>query len=493
MLSVAMVNLAFASKSPSADRAGIAKYKRQCQEVKKYVIKSRFKLDCYNNYHHYNANAWKSYSKASAKKSGTVKIASYNMLHPGSQRSIFKDLKLLAKVINKWDVLVGLELLPIVGRDLENNKRVLKYLGSSKGKSAASLYRAPGYVNILNELRKLDKSWALILSPRGDAAKSGQVDEHVGFFYRAKKVKPIINEHCNEYKTSGSGTAFACFPNFRKAFMGRETTHVFSRRPFLASFESGNFTFSLLGSHTIFGSPKDKATMRKILKSAFNVSTYTNLGTGVTKETYARFAEAAVTLEFMENLRYYYKEQDIIFAADFNLTPKVKFWNEILENFPGGKLYQNEASTVTLLRSDKGRLTKGLSSSYDHFVLDPSETKECIGKSGKARVGRFNTYTGNTWKYIESNYIIRKKNTMSQSSTAKTKKTKRISEFKRYLKSLKTIKNGKIQWDDYQYEARVKAYESRLFSSQLKNATYYKVQQELLSDHMPITIYCSTK
>ncbi len=488
-----MVNLAFASKSPSADRAGVAKYKKQCQEVKKYVVKSRYKVDCYNNYHHYNASALKSYRKSNAKKSGTVRIASYNMLHPGSQRSIFKDLKLMAKVINRWDVLVGLELLPIVGRDLVNNKRVLNYLKTNKGASAASLYRAPGYVHILDELRKLDRSWALVLSPRGDAAKAGQVDEHVGFFYRAKKVKPIINEHCDEYKTKGSGTAFACFPNFRKEFMGRETTHVFSRRPFLGSFESGNFSFSLLGSHTIFGSPKDKTTMRKILKSAFNVSSYSNLGTGVTKETYARFAEAAVTLEFMENLRYYYKEQDLIFAADFNLTPKINFWNEILDNFPGGKLYQNEATTVTLLRSDNGRLTKGLSSSYDHFILDPKETNECTGKSGRPRVGRFNTYTGVTWKYIESNYIIRKKNTMSLSSTGKSKMAKRVSEFKSYLKSLKTIKNGKIQWDDYQYASRVKAYESRLFSSQLKNATYYKVQQELLSDHMPITIYCSTK
>lgn len=411
---------------------------------------------------------------------------------------MFKDLKLMARVINDSDLVLALELLPVVGRHLDNNQRVLKHLSdsfmSNKSKSSvAKLYRAPGYVDILNELRKLDKSWALILSPRGDAAKAGQVEEMVGYFYRAKTVKPILNEHCHEYKPKGAGPAYACLPNLRKAFMGRETTNVFSRRPFLASFESGAFDFTLVGSHVIFGSPSSKTDMKKILRPAFNVSTYSGLGTGVTKKTYARFAEAAVTLEFMENLRYYYKEQDVIYAADFNLTPTNKFWSEVLGNFPGGKLYQKLPTTVTHKKTDGGKLTKGLSSSYDHFILDSSETKECATSIGKVRAGRINTYVGKIGKYITSNYIIRKKGAMTQTAAGKAKRKKRLDEFKKYLKGIKTIKNGKIQWDDYQYDERVKAYEKRLFSSQLKNATYHKVQQELLSDHMPITLKCSTK
>lgn len=489
-------NIAFASKSPSADRASIKKYQQQCRDIKKYVIKSSFSVGCYNNYHHYNSGAMRAYSKTAAKKYKTVRIASYNLLHPGSSRSMYKDVKLMAKVINKWDLVVGLELLPIVGRDLKNNVKVLDYLSSgisaSKSKKVEGLYRAPGYIQILKELRKLDKSWALVLSPRADAAKSGQVEEHVGFFYRGKRVKPKTNEHCNEYKTKGAGTAYACLPNFRKAFMGRETTNVFSRRPFLASFESGNFDFALLGSHVIYGSPSSKADMKKILMPAFKVSHYSSLGAGVTKASYARFAETAVTLEFMENYKFYYEEQDIIFAADFNLSPKNKFWSEVFENFPGGRLYQTAPTTVTLMRTDNGKLTKGLSSSYDHFILDSMETDECAGSTGKVRVGRLNTYTGDIGRYIDQNYIIRKKGTLTQTSAGKKKRTKRLSEFKKYLKSIYTIKNGSVQWDDYQYDERVKAYDTRLFASQLNSKTYYKTQQELLSDHMPITLNCST-
>lgn len=479
-------------KSVSADRLAILKYRGQCLNIKKYFIKTKYSVDCFNNYQHFNSKALKNYSKTKAKSKGTVKIASYNMLHPGSTRSMFKDTKLMAKMMNNWDIVVALELLPVVGRDLKHNIKVLKALSSSSSKKLKDLYRVPGYVHILDELRKLDKTWALLLSPRGDSAKSGQVEEVVGFFYKAKTVKPIINDHCNEYKPKGSGTAYGCFPNFRKEFMGRETTHVFSRRPFLASFESGNFDFSLLGSHLIFGSPSDKNEMKKILKASFNVTDYKDLGVGVTKGTYARFAEAAVTLEFMENLKYYYNEDDLIFAGDFNLTPENKFWSETLKRHPGAKLYQKQASTVTLKRTDDGKPTGGLSSSYDHFILNPKKLTECATSSGKIRVSRFNTFKGATNTYINKHYIIRKAGSLSQTSSGLEKRKYHLAQFKNYLKSIYTIKDGRIVWDDYQFEARIKAYDERLFASQLEAKTYHKVQQELLSDHMPVILNCST-
>ncbi len=479
-------------KSVSADRLAVQKYRGQCLNIKKYFIKTKYSVNCYTNYQHFNSKALKAYSKTKAKSKGTIKIASYNMLHPGSTRSMFKDTKLMAKMMNKWDIVVALELLPVVGRHLKHNIKVLKAISGSSSKKYRDLYRVPGYVHILDELRKLDKSWALLLSPRGDSAKSGQVEELVGFFYKAKTVRPKVNEHCDEYKPKGGGVAFGCFPNFRKSFMGRETTHVFSRRPFLASFESGNFDFSLLGSHIIFGSPSDKVDMKKILKSSFNVTNYKDLGTGVTKGTYARFAEAAVTLEFMENLKYYYNEDDLIYTGDFNLTPDNKFWSETLKRHPGAKLYQKQASTVSLKKTDNGKPTGGLSSSYDHFILNPKELTECATSSGKIRVSRFNTYKGATNTYINKHYVIRKSGTITPSNSGKQKRKYHLAQFKNYLKSIYTIKAGRIVWDDYQFDERVKAYDSRLFASQLKSSTYHKVQQELLSDHMPVLLSCST-
>ena len=153
-------------------------------------------------------------------------------------------------------------------------------------------------------------------------------------------------------------------------------------------------------------------------------------------------------------------------------------------------VYKRQA---THLKESGGKETNGLSSSYDHFILDSSETKECATASGKVRVGRINTYTGEAGKYIASNYIIRKKDSMTEAKNGEAKRKKHLNRFRKHLKGIKTIKSGKIQWDDYEYDAKIKAYEERVFFSQLKNKTYHKVQQEILSDHMPITLKCSTK
>ncbi|MFT6603057.1 MAG: hypothetical protein ACJARO_000565 [Bacteriovoracaceae bacterium] len=194
----------------------------------------------------------------------------------------------------------------------------------------------------------------------------------------------------------------------------------------------------------------------------------------------------------MENLKYYYSEEDLIYTGDFNLTPENKFWKETLKRHPGAKLYQKQASTVTLKKTDNGKPTGGLSSSYDHFILNPKELTECATSSGKIRVSRFNTYKGATNTYINKHYVIRKSGTLLESKSGKQKRKYHLAQFKNYLKSIYTIKDDRIVWDDYQFEQRVKAYDSRLFASQLKSSTFYKVQQELLSDHMPVLLSCST-
>lgn len=491
------------NKDPASDQLSITEYQKECLNIKKLTVRNSFPVDCYRNYHHFNSGAFKSkYSKGQALKKGRIKIASYNMLHPGSRRSMFKDKQLMARMMNDWDIIIALELLPTVGRHAQNNKKVLAWLNSSgsltnlkvdRPADVEKLFRAPGYLEMLIELRRLDSSWALILAPRADSAKSGNVEELVGFYYRATRVRPVINEHCAEYKNKGDGEAFACLPNLRKSFMGRDTTAVFSRRPFLASFESGNFDFSLLGSHLIFGSPRDEEEMKAILGPSFGVAHYKDLGKGSTLKTYARLAEAAVTLELMENLKKHYQEQSIILGADFNLTPELTFWKRILGNSPGAKLFQKLPTTVTHKKADAGVATNGFSSSYDHFIFNPEDTEACTYLNGRAKVSRVNTYIGRIGRYIKNNYIIREKGALAVSYRGKKRRKKQLAKFKKYLKSIYTIKNGRIEWDDYQFEKRVEAYDTRLFKSQLSNSTYYKVYQELLSDHMPIVLKCNTK
>ena len=133
-------------------------------------------VGCFSNYIHYGP------SSKTAKSNGVVRIAGYNLLHPGTSKALFKDYSLVAKIMNKYDVVAGLELLNTVGHEEDNNQSVLALLRGSptmvtslktlraKTKNEAklkiidaqlaklvadtataySLYRAPGYFRAIN-------------------------------------------------------------------------------------------------------------------------------------------------------------------------------------------------------------------------------------------------------------------------------------------------------------------------------------------------------
>jgi len=511
-------------------------YKEKCKEIKKYSVGRSFSVDCYHNYHHYNSKSHGyNYSASEARAQKNLRIAGYNLWHPGSLRSGFKDIAYVAKIMNQWDLVAATELLPVIGKDEENNNLVvefleegpnlLKELMKSDGnevqikelkdnlEQAKSLYRSPGYLKILFELRKLDKSWALMLAPRGEASKSSHVQELVGFYYRASVVKPIVNEHCDEYSTQYDGKAYACIPNLKKEFMGRDVRKVFSRRPFVSSFESGNFDFTMVTSHVIFTSPDEEDRMASILRPSFGVSTYEDLGTGITKETYARVAESKVIIELMNKLREFYYEEDVIYAGDMNLNYSNGFWTDLLGEFPGSKIFVREETTISQPRfHSTGKPTDGVSNDFDHFIFDAKKSKECM-KGSKDTTQVHSYYKGKIQKYIKDEYLIRDpaeividaivedvfgepepslddKNDYTMIPSAKIKMEKKISAYEKELKKLKTIKNGKVVWDDYRFEEKLKFYKRRVFTDQLRNRFYYRVYAELISDHFPISMSC---
>lgn len=251
-------------KSPADDAVKIAEYLDRCEAIKVLVVNKKYPLDCYTNYNHYGPTS------KTARATSTLKIANYNLLHPGTSKALFKDNALVAKIMNRYDVVAGLELLGTVGRDEQNNRSVLELIQGSADmvaklrqqkeklkdhikiqeidlkivklvndtRAAYDLYRAPGYLRILSELKKLDPSWSLILSPRGDSALVGSVEELAGFFYRANSVLPTSNPHCKEVADSGGGAPYACFITLTEDFMGRDLASHFARRPFMASFKA---------------------------------------------------------------------------------------------------------------------------------------------------------------------------------------------------------------------------------------------------------------
>lgn len=531
------------------DLAKTTKYREQCEEVKKYLVKDDFNVNCHLNYHHYNApssgGAGEFYDKAKAREGGKLKIAGFNVWHPGMGKTRYKDYELVAKVIDNWDLVAAVELLPIIGEDFQHNQAIMdlvnngeqykadltekitavkdamrglsrrsteykKHSGVLKGLraeerklkrdivSAPKHYRAPGYLHILEELLKLDESWSLILAPRGEAAKETDVHELAGFFYRRTKVRPTIQYYCKEYKTGGVGNPFACIPSFSSSFFGRDVKDSFSRRPFMANFESGNFDFTLLTSHVVFTSPKQEDKMESILQDAFGVSHYKQAGKGVSKSNYARLAELDLMMEFMDKLRKTYKEKDVILVGDFNIENKNRFWPELFKSFPGGDLVVDGPTSVTVGRYDsKGNPTYGDASNYDHFVLDGVHSRECKNFNDEYYAGKYSFYMEDIKNEVEKKYIIREKVKDEQGRydfrEGKREYARRhVASVISKMKNRWTVKNKKIVKVTVDEEKYTKSTWDRLFISQIRDQTYYQVYKEVLSDHFPIFMECHT-
>lgn len=528
--------LSVKAKTPELDHQKNREFRQKCERVRDFNVQGRFEVECFHNYHHYNAEAFEQrYSSFEAYSHGEVRIGSFNLWHPGTSKSGFKDYRLVAQVVDQWDVVAAQELLPVVGEDLRHNEDVTDFLekaprllrtlqrdlsvsrGEQKRKLvkrieklesdlelAPKLYRGPGYLKLLKELRKRDPSWSLILAPRGEAAESFHVQELTGFYYRSSRVRPVVNKHCQEYpEKKRNGQPYACIPNFYEGFMGQNAAQAFSRRPFMASFQSAKFDFTLLSSHVIFTSPRDEEKMATIMKTAFQKPAYEDLGYGFNLQTYARFAEIKLTLDFMERYNQRYDDSNLIFAGDMNIESSNSFWPEILKSLDGGELFIEEMTSMSQIRFRSDDVpTLGLASNYDHFIFSPKLTPECDGEKAQA----FNFYTSWVADWIDEEYIIRRERFKSKAEAldfsaydqyelrpgAQGKIQKKVANYKELLKKRLAIRDDLIVWDDHRFEQRVQVYQNRIFFDQLEDRTYYRIFFELLSDHLPISMNCET-
>ncbi|MEA9356905.1 hypothetical protein SHI21_11840 [Bacteriovorax sp. PP10] len=547
-----------AQKSPEDDAAKISEYQDRCEAIKALIVNKEYALDCYTNYNHYGPTS------NAVRSTGALKIANYNLLHPGTSKALFKDYTLIAKIMNRYDIVAGLELLATVGRDEQNNRSVLELIQGSADmvtklrqqksklkdslkiqemdvkivklindtRTAYDLYRAPGYLRVLTELKKLDPSWALILSPRGDSALAGSVEELSGYFYRSNAATPTVNPHCKEVADTGGGTPYACLITLTEDFMGKDLAKHFARRPFMASFKAKGKTFTLVTSHMVFTYSGDEEAEKDLMQKTFGVDSYKELGGGINSTNFARYAEVKNTLTFMDLYRKKYKDNRIMFMADTNLISNNIYWPEILKAFPGGQLLINEPTTLSPARyMSNGKETNGVANDYDHFILDKTAFFEC--NDGEV----YNYYNENIYKDIESRYVIRKETVglkkknfnfnietyeaehvlgldsedsaivedgdippVDDPATIKleypltpagqSKMDKFVSGFDKYLTNLYTVKRNEVVGDEFQVQERLEGLKRRVFLRQLTNPYYYRFMQEVLSDHFPVAITC---
>lgn len=535
------------SKSPERDHQLNLEAQEECRHIARLAVGGKYTVECFFNYHHYNSNAARNhYRKGETINQGEIKIGAFNLWHPGSLRSAYKDYELVAKIMNQWDVIGATELLASVGREADINQRVLQFLEQApieiqrmeemlkngEGNStrleqrlqkmkrdlrdAPSLYREPGYLLLLDELRRLDPSWALILTPRGDAAQPHNMHELTGFYYRGSRVRPVVNQHCDEFLVRGPteqsdyGPAFACYPYLGERYMGRDTNGVFSRRPFLASFQSGQLDYHLLASHIIFGSPSDEERMAQILMPTFGVEDYHDIGTGVNAQTYARWAEMKVTLELMDRLESDYQKDHIIYLGDTNLPSRNQYWSQMLEKFIGFEVFVTDPTTLSPGRYYiDGTPTNGAGNDYDHFIFRPERTSRCVGEDGVnaqvfyyhleplSRDFVYERYLIRDYRKSDDHFDFQKQDVSPRRDYvmkpgAEYKMNRQLAQKERLLKSLRTIRNMEIVWDSHRFNVALKYFKNRVFLDQLVNRFFYRVYMETISDHYPIWMSCRT-
>ncbi|MEX1099117.1 MAG: hypothetical protein WEB87_01750, partial [Bacteriovoracaceae bacterium] len=335
------------------------------------------------------------------------------------------------------------------------------------------------------------------------------VQELVGYYYRSTKVKPKVNQYCRDIRTDGRAYPVACIPNMGKELLGENKKDMFSRRPFMAEFISGRFSFILLASHVIYTSPREEDKMKYILRKSFDVDHYEELGVGINAANYARFAEVKVTLDFMREIRARFNQKDIIFVGDMNLEYDNQFWEHVLPAFPGGKLYVTDKTTVSERRYNAdGSETNGVANDYDHFILDEEETSECKNEKGVVDAKAYDFYEGRIAGYIKRAYRIRKDRQYGGKYVVDRKKYKRaerlyILPYKNGEASFKTIGIKKIKVGEKTLRVRgitedgaktqkyIEGFYDRVLDSQLEDDSYYRYFSETISDHKPIYMSCS--
>ena len=498
-------------KSPCRKAYYTELFRMQCQSIADHYVQGDYRVNCYDNYHHYNAQAFREHYKkekiAKGKRRKEVRIGGFNMLHPTNGRTMFKDLHLLSKIIDKeFDLLAGLELISNTAKDLQHNNRLNAYIkyysevlktremtAKQRAKIESGLKRAksslivPGYAKILRRLRKLDPSWALIMSSRGESLRVNGQKEFVGYYYRARMVRPMPNKFCSQELSkvranSKMGKLAACTPWFNKRI-----NKAFSRRPFIADFESGAFRTTMVASHVIFKSPpKDEGNrMAEVMMPAFQVNSYEEFprGEGIDGSNYARWAEVKLTLDLMQDMRKNHGIKNIIYVADFNLESKEHLWRHVLKSFPGGKIYIEGPTSLSL--------THGPSSNYDHFIFNPSQTTRCVGEDGHVDANRIdffttdyitdkiaeNGYTDSLWK----RFIARLKGRQQTSGITVHKSL----PYRYVIEEEPLLEAYPLKKDEH-----LKNFDQKIVNPAPSIDTIYNRHVNALSDHFPVSLSC---
>lgn len=216
-----------------------------------------------------------------------ITIASFNIRIFSDKSRDDEDLGHIADILEKYDVIAIQEL-----RDEEVLQRTVALL-KERGKEYE--------YEVSDEVGK-------------------EVKERYAFLYRKDRVKKI-----------------------QEGKLYEERKDEFIREPFYATFKAGNFDFTLITIHVLFGS-SEKARRPEIKELA---------------TVYNKVQDEDPT------------EQDIILLGDFNFPPADKGFNDL-----------KAISTMTFLIEPPVKTTVTDTSLYDNFWFQKEYVREYLGESG---------------------------------------------------------------------------------------------------------------
>lgn len=488
---------------------------------------------------HLNAGAFKRFHKDPKKplpvKGDRIRIGGFNVFHMGDDLAKFKDYAMVAGLINQWDIAGLVELMPSGSRCNGINEAIDQAIASTQSGAltykmpngtAATVedlraqYCEPGYVKLLKALMKLDPSWALILTPT-PAGEADSGKELAGIVYRGRHVALLANEFCNNVYGAPAGAKFlrgGCYAKFGGDYVAQTVPESMVRPPFLASFRAGQFDFTLLAAHMRFRHSKKEGVFETILEKVlggqgFGVPSTPGKFNDGDKKVLTRFGEIVSTIRLMERIRNFdakkWNERDVILVGDFNLQlgPKTskgtgvlsqEMWDYALGSMPGSSLVFNEKTSLSA--------KFGLASAYDHFVLDVGQkkTSECNPATARRYDFTFSSFPEGEplptlAQQIERITGIRAflDKVRGDPAFLRTQKD-RVKQDYASRWAPKPAASGAetgesvVLFPEAEVEKRVGQYEDSLVTLPRDPAKKYLSHAVLISDHIPISMECST-
>jgi hypothetical protein len=328
--------------------------------------------ECTLNYTHYYSEKLTPISKPN------LRIGTFNLFHLGDNQSSLKNFKVVAQIMNQWDIVGSQELMPLPGPQADSNFVIFKLL-SQTGHENEFVQKnlaveRPGYLNLLTALRELDPSWALIL--QSEAEGEGGSGEMAGFYYRQSVVQLREWDYCPiekaaDLKSQRPARNYGCLVQ-----VPDQQRRLISRRAFAAYFQAGRLDFVGLTAHVRFRAADKledlKAQSQELCQNHANPQKCRP-----TKDSVGRYYEVKAIADQVDEIQKQANDRDVIYMGDFNLeyfTTTEPYWNAALKSAEGFKVFQHSPSTLGVKKN-------ALVSNYDHFIFNPMLTTSCSPKS----------------------------------------------------------------------------------------------------------------